>query len=119
MPYAYKMLAQGQSTSAALTTFNTVYTVPAGKSVIINKIDVFNNGGNGGSVSFRIVPSGATPGATHVYVGGTGASAAGVINQQVLKSYTGPITLSAGDFIQMSSEFANAFNYFIFGIEIS
>lgn len=117
MPYTYKILASGAITSTALTTFNTHYTVPSGKSVIINRVDVVGNPTNG-SISMRIVPSGATPGASHVYSGGTGASQSGTLTSYGIKSY-GPFTLSAGDFIQFSSESGIGANFFIFGVEIS
>jgi hypothetical protein len=119
MPYTYKILAQGLSTSASLTTWNTILTVGSGKSVIINKICIYNGGANTYTHSLRIVPSGATPGATHIFAGGTSAGADGRVESLVRKEYLGPITLSAGDIIQMSSENATANNFFIFGVEIS
>lgn len=118
MPYAYEMLAQGVSTSALTTTFNTIYTVPSGKSVIINRIDLTNTNNDTVAAILRIVPSGATAGATHIYgVSGTGAGSS--IAQQTMRTYTGPITLNAGDFIQLSTATANVINFHIFGIEIS
>ena len=113
------MLAQGQSTSAATTTYNTIFTVGSGKSVIINKIDIFNAGGSNYDIGIRIVPSGATAGATHAYtLPGTGSTYGRVDSLKTL-IVTGPITLSAGDFIQLSSSVASVINYFIFGVEIS
>ena len=113
------MLAQGQITSSSLSTFNTVFTVGAGKSVIINRIDIANPGGSNYNISLRIVPSGATAGATHVYTLGGAGSTYGRIDSLKNVTIPGPITLSAGDFIQFSSDVANIMNYFIFGVEIS
>lgn len=118
MPYAYKMLAQGVSTSALVTTFNTIYTVPSGKSVIINRIELTNTSADAVAAILRIVPSGATAGSTHTY-GVSGTSAGAAIGQQAMRTYTGPITLNAGDFIQLSTATANVVNFHIFGIEIS
>lgn len=118
MPFAYKMLAQGQSTSAATGTYNTIYTVPAGKSVIINRIDLTNTSGNTVAALLRVVPSGATSAATHAY-GPLGTSAGLSIGQEAMRTYSGPITLNAGDFIQLSTQTANVVNFHIFGIEVS
>lgn len=118
MPFAYKILAQGVSTSAATGTYNTIYTVPAGKSVIINRIDLTNNSSNAVAALLRIVPSGATAAVTHAY-GPLGTSAGTSIAQEAMRTYTGPITLNAGDFIQLSSGTANVINFHIFGIEVS
>jgi hypothetical protein len=119
MANTYKILAQGLSTSASLTTWNTILTVGSGKSVIINKILLYNGGASTYNHSLRIVPSGATPGATHIFAGGTSAGSDGRVESLARKEYLGPITLSAGDIIQMSSDNATGYNYFIFGVEIS
>jgi hypothetical protein len=118
MAFTYKILAQGQSTSAAMTTFNTILTVGSGKSLIINKIELTNTTGNGTGAVLRIVPSGATPGNTHNY-GPSGTGASVVVAAYSTRTYNGPITLSAGDVIQISTETANVINYHIFGVEIS
>ena len=118
MAFTYKILAQGQSTSAAVATFNTILTVGSGKSMIINKIELTNTSTNNVAAIIRIVPSGETSAAKHNYgILGTGAGAA--IGQEVSRSYSGPITLAAGDTIQLSTGAANVVNYHIFGVEIS
>lgn len=119
MAFTYKMLAQGQSSSASVTSFNTIFTVGAGKSVIINKFDIHNTGASNYDVAIRIVPSGATAGATHQYgTPGTGSTYGRVDSTKTL-FVAGPITLSAGDSIQLATSTASVINYFIFGVEIS
>lgn len=103
----YKILGQ---TAPSATTATDVYTVPVGKSAIVNTISVCNRNT---SASFRIAvrPGGATLANQHYIVYDTAVGANDTINPGIT------LSLSTGDVITVYASTANL-SFTISGVEI-
>lgn len=144
MAYAYKILAQGTAASGTSTTTYVLvnsYTVPSGKSAIINKATLSAQAEYTGTdvwkYRVRIVPSGSATSDTYNFIVSSSQSAGMWPNldrtyhhidftrNAVVNANSGPlasISLSSGDKIEIyiaGGQTSITVNSFIFGVEIS
>lgn len=103
----YKILGQ---TAPSATTATDAYTVPAGKSAIVNTIAVCNRG-TAGSFRVAVRPGGATLANQHYIVYDTAINANDTINPDIT------LSLSVGDVITVYASSVN-FSFTISGVEI-
>jgi hypothetical protein len=108
MPKVYKVLAQ----SAPSATTNTdIYTVGAGKSIVVSTIAVCNRGTSSASYRIAVRPAGASIANQHYIAYDV------VIAANDTTALTIGITLAATDVVTVYASTAN-FSFNIFGSEI-
>ena len=88
-----------------------VYTVPAGKQVIVTSIFVANQGNNSTNYNFAVVPFGESVSTEHYLRWNTG------IGESDFQNISTKITLSEGDSLMLSGTSLGALSISIFGIE--
>lgn len=103
----YKILGQ---TAPSATTATDAYTVPVGKSAIVNTIAVCNRG-TAGNFRVAVRPGGAALANQHYIVYDTAINANDTINPDIT------LSLSAGDVITVYASSVN-FSFTISGVEI-
>jgi hypothetical protein len=111
----------GQVSAAALTG-GTVYTVPAGKQAIVNRVLVVNPNAGAGSYFLTVTPASGSPAQT--YLAAVNFIAGAVTDpgpDEVVAEYPG-ITLGAGDVLGCQSQSgvgANGLTYTAWGYEVT
>lgn len=103
----YKILGQ---TAPSATTATDVYTVPVGKSAIVNTIAVCNRG-SGSTFRIAVRPGGAALVNQHYVVYDTAINANDTIDPDIT------LSLSTGDVVTVYAGTAN-FSFTISGVEI-